>query len=61
MLVHLSIKGRAACGVKHMTESSTLPGPVTCHRCQHTLAMADLEARLAVDPNRKRIQRREAR
>jgi hypothetical protein len=61
MLVHLSVKGRAACGVPYMGASSTIPTPVTCRRCAHTLAMADAEARLAVDPNRKRIQRREQR
>jgi hypothetical protein len=59
-LTHLVVKGRAACGVPYALERSTLPGEVTCRRCKRTIHMADAEARLAVNPRRKHIQRREA-
>lgn len=61
LATHLAVKGRAACGVPYHPLVSTLPGEVNCLRCKRTIHMADAEARLAIQPNKKRTRRKEAR
>lgn len=51
---HLLVKGLPACGQDVILSASREPHLVTCGNCQRTIAMADAEARIAVDPQRKR-------
>lgn len=51
--VHLLVRRKPACGAWPFHAASKNPAAVTCGRCQHTIAMADAEARQTMKGRRK--------
>lgn len=51
---HLLVKGLPACNQEVIHSASKRPSEVTCTKCQSSIKMADVEARLAVSPTRRK-------